>query len=76
MLLPISAAQPQHAARCAATGVGETLDTDTVMAGELRAAPRAVLHRPRYREHARRLPEALAALPERRAREERPIPTT
>jgi UDP:flavonoid glycosyltransferase YjiC (YdhE family) len=84
VMLPISADQPDNAARCAALGAAAVIGPDGRTAGAIRAAVRTVLAEPAYRTNAARVRDENAALPglgravallERLAREPQPIPT-
>ena len=55
VMLPISADQPMNARRISAAGAGITLDAADRTPGAIRAATRAVLDDPAYRDAARRL---------------------
>jgi UDP:flavonoid glycosyltransferase YjiC (YdhE family) len=63
VLLPIGADQPQNAARCGEAGVAVVMGAESVTPRALRAATRAVLERPSYRENAQRVCAEIAALP-------------
>jgi UDP:flavonoid glycosyltransferase YjiC (YdhE family) len=63
VLAPMGADQPHNAARCAALGVGETIDVTTVTADEVLAVARRVLDTPSYAERARALQREIAELP-------------
>jgi MGT family glycosyltransferase len=67
VLAPLSADQPVHARRCAALGVGRVVDGQALNPPETRAATRAVLEDPSYREAAQRIQREIAALPDIRA---------
>jgi UDP:flavonoid glycosyltransferase YjiC (YdhE family) len=67
VLAPLSADQPVHARRCAALGVGRVVDAQALDPAEIRAATRAVLEDPSYREAAQRIQREMAALPDIRA---------
>jgi MGT family glycosyltransferase len=67
VLAPLSADQPVHARRCAALGVGRVVDGQALDPAEIRAATRAVLEDPSYREAAQRIQREIAALPDIRA---------
>jgi UDP:flavonoid glycosyltransferase YjiC (YdhE family) len=78
----IGADQPENAARCAEMGVALTVPPEERRADGIRAAVRAVLATPHYRENAARARAAMAAMPgpehavtllERLAVEKRPI---
>jgi len=82
ILVPISTDQPYNAECCAALGVGRVLGPGQRTPEAIRAAVRAVLAEPAYRERAAQLREAIATLPgpahaisllERLAVERRPL---
>jgi UDP:flavonoid glycosyltransferase YjiC (YdhE family) len=82
VVMPITADQPQNAARCAALGVGRVVAPDERTPEGIRAAVREVLGDDTFRERARGLGEEIAAMPgqehavallERLAAEKRPI---
>ena len=82
VILPIGADQPANAGRCAAIGVARVVEPGERSAPAIRAAVRAVLHNPRYRENARLVQREAQALPgwqhgvrllERLAEERRPL---
>jgi UDP:flavonoid glycosyltransferase YjiC (YdhE family) len=63
VLLPMGADQPNNAARCAALGVGVTLDALRCSPADVRDAVRAVLADPVIRDRAARLRAETLALP-------------
>jgi UDP:flavonoid glycosyltransferase YjiC (YdhE family) len=67
VLAPISADQPVHARRCDALGVGRIVNGQELEPDEIRAATRAVLLEPGYREAARQVQLEIEALPDIRA---------
>jgi len=67
VLAPISADQPVHARRCDALGVGRVVNGQQPDPDEIRAATKAVLVEPGYREAARRVQREIDALPDIRA---------
>lgn len=80
--IPMSADQPYNAACCAALGVGRRIGPDERTPEAIRAAVRAVLADPTYRQSAERLRDEMVALPgpeyavellERLAAERRPL---
>jgi UDP:flavonoid glycosyltransferase YjiC (YdhE family) len=80
--VPIAADQPENAARCDALGVSRTVGVSEYTPGAIRAAVRAVLAEPRYRERAQEMRAAIRAMPdpehavallERLARERQPV---
>jgi len=85
VVIPIFADQPYNAECCAALGVGRVLKPEERTPEAIRAAVRAVLTAPSYRESAERVRDEIAALPgpeyavtllERLAVEKRPLLTT
>jgi UDP:flavonoid glycosyltransferase YjiC (YdhE family) len=84
-LIPLWADQPANAQRCSRLGVGITVAPDRLTPESIRAATRALLAEPTYRENARRVRDAMAVLPgpedavgllERLATEREPILAT
>jgi UDP:flavonoid glycosyltransferase YjiC (YdhE family) len=82
VVVPISADQPENAARCAALGVGRVVQAEDATPEAVREAVRAVLADPTYRRNAERVrdeirslpgPEHAVALLERLAAERRPL---
>jgi len=82
VVVPIGADQPDNAACCAALRVGVVIEPHERTPEAIRAAVRAVLADPTYRQNAERLRDEMAALPgpehavallERLAREKQPI---
>jgi UDP:flavonoid glycosyltransferase YjiC (YdhE family) len=82
VVVPISADQPENAARCAALGLGTVIEPAELTPEAALQAVRAVLGDPAYRAAAERLREEIAALPgpehavallERLASEHQPI---
>lgn len=80
--VPVSADQPENAARAVASGAGLAIPAESLTSDGVRAAVRTVLTDPVYRESAERVRDEMAALPgldravellERLARERRPI---
>ncbi len=63
VVIPVSADQPYNAACCAALGVGRVIAPDERTPEAIRAAVRAVLAEPTYRQNAERLRDEMAALP-------------
>jgi len=63
VVVPISADQPENAARCEALGVGRAVPARRATAPALRDAVRDVLADPAYRRNATRLRDELRALP-------------
>jgi len=85
VVLPVGADQPLNAASCAALGIGRVVGPEDRTPEAIRAAVRAVLADPSYRAAARRLRDAMLALPgpahgvallERLAVEKQPIVRT
>lgn len=81
-LIPLWADQPVNAQTCARLGVGITVAPDRLTSETIGAATRALLAEPLYRENARRVRDAMAAMPgpeyavallERLAAEKRPL---
>ncbi len=64
VLLPMGADQPSNAHRCHDLGAAIVLDALTVTPGAIAAALNEVLTRPSYRDSARAMAAAFAALPE------------
>jgi UDP:flavonoid glycosyltransferase YjiC (YdhE family) len=82
VVVPVSADQPENAARCAALGVGRVVEAERATPQAVRDAVRAVLADPVYRWNAERLRDEIRALPgpdyvvallERLAVERRPL---
>jgi UDP:flavonoid glycosyltransferase YjiC (YdhE family) len=82
VILPIAADQPDNAHRCAALGVARVVAPDQRTPAAIRAAVRAVLRTPTYRQCAEELRDEMQALPgpgyvtallERLALERRPL---
>src|SRR6185437_15787650 len=82
VLLPLGADQPHNARRCAALRVGCVVGEEERTPEAIRAAVRAVLADPTFRQNAARIRDEMGALPgpehavallERLAREQRPI---
>jgi MGT family glycosyltransferase len=82
VVLPIMGDQPRNAQRCADLGAGRVVGPEDRIPEAIRAAVRAVLTDPAYRQNAGRLRDELAALPgpeyavsllERLAAERQPI---
>jgi UDP:flavonoid glycosyltransferase YjiC (YdhE family) len=63
VVTPISADQPENAARCAALGLGRALDEADLTPDAVREAVRMVLANPVYRRNAERLREEIRSLP-------------
>jgi MGT family glycosyltransferase len=63
VVVPISADQPQNAARCAALGVGRVVEARDATPEAVRDAVRAVLTYPIYRRSAELLRDEIEALP-------------
>ncbi len=61
--IPISADQPYNAACCAALGVGVVIEPGERGTEAIRAAVRAVMDNPSYRQKAERVRDEMAALP-------------
>ncbi|MGH2351831.1 MAG: glycosyltransferase [Chloroflexota bacterium] len=61
--VPISADQPENAARCAALGVGRVAAAADATAETIRHAVRTVLADPAYRRNAERLGDEISRLP-------------
>jgi MGT family glycosyltransferase len=64
VMVPFFGDQPPNAERAAATGCGITLDHNTLTAGDLREATRAILADSRYRESSERVRQETLALPD------------
>jgi len=82
VVVPFSADQPYNAARCAALGVGRVIAPDACTPAAFRAAVRAVLDEPGYRDRAAHMAAEIAGMPgpaemvglvERLVRERRPL---
>lgn len=82
VVVPFSADQPYNAARCVELGVGRVIAPDACTPAAFRAAVRAVLDEPEYRDRAAQVAAEIAALPgpaemaglvERLVRERRPL---
>jgi UDP:flavonoid glycosyltransferase YjiC (YdhE family) len=82
VIVPIASDQFANAERCAALGVGITVDAAHRTPDAIRDALREVLGKPVYRENARRVQQSMRALPtpekvvpllERLAVERRPV---
>ncbi len=82
VIFPISADQPDNAARCAELGASRTLDQEHLTPEHVREVVLDVLHTPTYRQAAERLRDEFNALPgpefavellERLARDKAPI---
>jgi UDP:flavonoid glycosyltransferase YjiC (YdhE family) len=63
VIVPISADQPENAERCAALGLGRTLEAQNVTPQAIRDAVRIVLGDPSYRCNAERLRQEMWSLP-------------
>lgn len=63
VVIPISADQPDNAACCAALGVGVVIEPGARNAEAIRAAVRAVMDNPSYRQKAEHVRDEMAALP-------------
>jgi MGT family glycosyltransferase len=63
VVIPISADQPYNAACCAALGVGAVIEPGERSAEAIRAAVRAVMDNPSYRQKAEHVRAEMAALP-------------
>lgn len=63
VVVPLGADQPENAARCAALGVGETIEAQDLTPSTVHAAVRAVLGDAAYRRNAERLQREIRALP-------------
>ncbi len=63
VVLPVQGDQPRNARRCAELGVGRVVGPEERTPAAIRAAVRAVLGEPSYRENAARLQEEYLALP-------------
>jgi MGT family glycosyltransferase len=63
VIVPISADQPDHARRCQQLGVAQVIAPEERTPEAIRAAVRAVLADPTYRQNAQRLRAELARLP-------------
>jgi UDP:flavonoid glycosyltransferase YjiC (YdhE family) len=61
--VPIGMDQLENAARCAALGLGVTVESSALGVDTLRAAVREVIAHPEYREHAQRIQREMHALP-------------
>jgi UDP:flavonoid glycosyltransferase YjiC (YdhE family) len=64
--VPIGMDQPENAARCAAAGVGVTVDAAVLSVESVRSAVHAVLHDPNYRTNAQRVRQEMHSLPDPR----------
>jgi UDP:flavonoid glycosyltransferase YjiC (YdhE family) len=83
--VPIGMDQPENAARCAAAGVGVTVDVAALSVDSVRNAVHAVLHDPSYRTNAQRVRQEMHSLPDPRevvtlledlANQKQPLQTT
>jgi len=63
VVIPVFADQPYNAECCTALGVGRVLGADERTPEAIRAAVRAVLADPTYRQSAARVRDEIAALP-------------
>jgi UDP:flavonoid glycosyltransferase YjiC (YdhE family) len=63
VVVPIAADQPENARRCAALGLGVAVAPDDRTPRAIRAAVRATLRNPRYRQNAVSLQAEMLALP-------------
>jgi UDP:flavonoid glycosyltransferase YjiC (YdhE family) len=63
VVVPISADQPDNAARCADLGVGTVVEAGRLTPDAVRSAVRAVLSDGKYRRNAEHVREEIAALP-------------
>ncbi len=63
VVIPISADQPYNAACCAALGVGVVIEPGERSAEAIRAAVRAVMDNPSYRQEGEHVRDEMAALP-------------
>ena len=63
VIFPISADQPENAARCAELGASRTLDQEHLTPEHVREVVLDVLHTPTYRQAAERLRDEFNALP-------------
>jgi UDP:flavonoid glycosyltransferase YjiC (YdhE family) len=62
VIVPITADQPDNAARCEALGLGLNIPNDGDVAAGVRAGAAEVLRDPKYRQNARKMREEMQSL--------------